>query len=88
MSTRRRAVKPPTITSVSFRSSVPGPDRFQHLHVEATASVPPGEDAEAVLDGVKDFVARQLVRAKRGEVAAPVPVEGRFQDRLKAHERS
>lgn len=68
------------ITSVTFRSSVPGDQRFQHLHIEASASVGPNDDPSAVLDGVKMFVARELKRAKTGRVEPQPPVQGRFRD--------
>lgn len=82
MPTRKRntVAKTATVTSVTFRSSVPGDQRFQHYHVEATASVGEGEDPSAVLDAVKAFVARELKRAKTGRVEPQPPVQGRFQD--------
>lgn len=62
------------ITSVSFRSSVQLKP-FQHVHVEATAQVLPGQTADRVLDLLKTFVANELRRAKEGDV---LPVAGRF----------
>lgn len=61
-------MKPVTrIRSVSFRSSVQIKS-FQHVHVEASADVPLNRTPESVLDDVKKFVARELLRAKNGEI--------------------
>jgi hypothetical protein len=73
---------PVKIKSVTFRSSIPTGTKFQHLHVEASADVPAGANPSAVLDGVKAFVARELVRARDGEKPKPVARPGRFQDEL------
>lgn len=77
MSKRPPLVK---IKSVTFRSSIPGAKQFQHLHVEASADVPPGANASDILDGVKAFVARELVRAKDGQTPKPAARQGRFSD--------
>jgi hypothetical protein len=68
-------VKKVRIKTVTFRSSTQIKS-FQHVHIEACADVPEGESAEATLDTLKDFVAKELRRAKEGEVP-PEPV-GRF----------
>jgi hypothetical protein len=68
------------ITSVTFRANIPQEGApFQHMHIEATASVSDLEDAQTVLDGLKAFVREELTRAKYGENGVPVvPRAGRF----------
>jgi len=65
---------PIRIKSVSFRSCV-SIGKFQTVHVEASADVPPSVSPRAALDTVKSFVAAELRRAKEGE---PVRTTGRF----------
>lgn len=65
------------IDRVTFRSSVQIRD-FQHAHVEASATVPPGVTPEDALDKVKRFVAKELLIAKEGRVRQPVQPEGSF----------
>ena len=74
-----RKKKDVNITSVTFRSSIPGEKQFQHLHVEATAGVDENEDPQEVLDKLKTFVGKELTRARFGEIPKPVQRQGRFQ---------
>lgn len=70
------------ITEVSFRANIPQEgSRFEHMHIEAKATVSDLEDAQTVLDGLKAFVHDELSRAKYGENGAPVvPRAGRFRN--------
>jgi hypothetical protein len=64
------------IKSVSFRANMPLDNRYNHVHIEATADVPAGERPEAVIDQLKLFVAAELKRAKGEEVRTVSP--GKF----------
>jgi len=77
----KRIRQPIVISSVSFRGNLPIAG-FQHIHIEATASVPAGVAPDVVLDELKKFVAAELKRAKDG-VVEPVTREGRFADMLR-----
>ena len=77
------------IKTVSFRANLAQSsassslERYQHLHIEATADVPAGEDPRAVLDDLKVFVAQELKVAKEGETPKPQPaVRGSFRQFL------
>lgn len=76
----RRKTARPKITSVSFRANTPvsSNSKYEHIHVEATAAVGPGESPEKVLDGLKEFVATELRIAKEGERPQPVDARRRF----------
>jgi hypothetical protein len=69
------------IKSVTVRSSIQLKS-FQHLHIEASADVPLGEEPEAVVDQLKSFVAKELKIAKEGRVVPQPAVQGRFLDTL------
>lgn len=75
MAARKQKLK---ITSVSFRANciTDANKKFEHIHVEATASVDSDEDPREVLDGLKEFVASEL-RAAKGDVYQ-VTTPGRF----------
>jgi hypothetical protein len=76
------------ITSVTFRTSVQGADRFQHYHIEATAAVAPDDNPSDVLAHLKRFVAQELKVAQTGRREEVPPPEGRFSDIFKtAHRR-
>jgi hypothetical protein len=55
---------------------MPLDNRYNHVHIEATADVPAGERPEAVIDQLKLFVAAELKRAKGEEVRTVSP--GKF----------
>lgn len=55
---------------------------YQHVHVEASADVPKGEDPALTLDKVKRFVAQELQRARTGGKPVPQERQGRFSDML------
>ncbi len=69
-----------SIKSVSFRSSIPV-EKFQHVHIEASADVPQGTDPSTVVDRLKVFVAAELRRARDGQKET-VAKQGRFRDLL------
>jgi len=73
------------IRTVSFRSCVIV-GKFQTVHVEATADVPLNRKPEGVLEDLKRFVAKELIKAKEGEeksVMRSVKQRvGRFADEL------
>lgn len=66
---RRAGVVPVKIRSVSFRANL-AIDKFQHIHIEATADVPKDHEPEQVIEELKDFVARELIRARDGAIEA------------------
>jgi len=70
------------ISSVTFRSCIQLAP-FQHAHVEACATVLPGQNPQSILDSVKDFVAEELRRAKEGEPPAK-QTRRSFRDQLLA----
>lgn len=72
---RRKSNEEIVIKTVSFRGNIAvGEERsFQHVHVEATADVPKGDDPTRVLEALKEFVARELKVARHG--ASPRPVQ-------------
>jgi hypothetical protein len=75
LTTAAQALK---ITSVSFRANcaVDGGQKFNHVHIEATAQVDAGKSPAFVLDCLKEFVAEEL-RIAKGEVRTVV-TPGRF----------
>lgn len=80
MSPKQRKRKQPD--RVTFRANLPSEvSTYQHVHVEATVSVAPHEDAEVILDDMKEFVAAELQRAVKGENPR-VRRTGRFHDLL------
>lgn len=74
--TRKKKPAALKITSVSFHANAQMDGKYQHVHIEATAGVGPGENPSDVLDGLKDFVAAELRRAKGEEKIVTTP--GRF----------
>ena len=67
-----------SIKTVTFRANTPITDKYQHVHVEVSADVPPGEQPGDVLDMLKEFVARELKIAKEGEPMPAFSTRRRF----------
>lgn len=62
------------IKQVSFRGNIAVDGKFQHVHIEAIADVPPGEDPSVTLDVLKEWVGEELKVSRDGvrtEVVAP-----------------
>ena len=68
--------KPIVIKEVSFQANIPVDGKYNHVHIMAAADVPRGENPKVVLDHLKQFVAKELKRAKGEEVRTVTP--GRF----------